>query len=320
MMVIDGNDVHRHGDFNLLIDAILQMYSRGCAGMERITLTQPTAEGDLADCLIQPGWMAGEAFGVKIANVFYRNQQRGLPTVMGGYLLFDGNNGSPLAYIDGVAETFLKTAANSAAASKALSNPDAEVLLMIGAGQLAPYLIKAHATARPIKTVLIKNRTRKTAEKLAASLALPGVTVEVVDEVAEAASRAHVISCATYASEPVLRGEWLSPGCHVDLVGGYRPDQREADDAVFRRAEGRCFVDTRATTVTVAGDVIEPLKSGAILNDRIVDLFEVMNGNRPGRTSVEQITAFKSGGGGHEDLAVALALFRAAGGKLSQRI
>jgi alanine dehydrogenase len=317
MLVLDSDDVYRLADRRLLIDALIAMYARGCEGRERLLMSQPTAAGDMADCLIQAGWMAGQAFGVKIANVFYQNHKRGLPTVLGGYLLFDGNTGAPAAFVDGLAETFVKTAANSAAASQLLSNPDSEVLLMIGAGQLAPFLIKAHAAARPIKTVLIHNRTRENAEKLAALLSPLGLTVRVVDDVAAAAAQAHIICCATYASQPVLHGDWLSPGCHVDLVGGYRPDQREADDAVFIRAGGRCFVDARETTVEIAGDVIDPLKSGAIVASKIVDLFEVASGQKPGRTKRDEITAFKSGGGGHEDLAVALALFKAAGGNLA---
>ena len=317
LTVMDAETVAALADPAELIDAILEMYRYGCAELDRLTLSQPTAGGDVADSLIQPGWMPGRALGVKIANVFYENPGRGLPTVMGGYLLFDGNTGAPLAYLDGVAETFVKTAANSGAASRLLSRPDSSTLLMLGAGRLAPHLIAAHIAARPITRVLIKNRTRATAERLAEQLQLPGVAIEVVDDTARAVGEADVISCATYANEPILRGEWLRPGCHVDLVGGYRPDQREADGAVVVAAGGVMFVDARETTVGVAGDLVGPMEEGVLRADGVIDLFELSSGAAEGRTAPTQITVFKSGGGGHEDLAVALALYLKSGGTLS---
>lgn len=316
MIFLDWNKVHQLADFRVLADAILDMFANGCECLDRMTLTQPTLAGTPADSLIQPGWMPGKALGVKIANVFYDNHARGLPTVMGSYMLFDGNTGRPLAYIDGLSETFIKTAANSAAASKVLSRPDSHSLLMIGAGKLAPYLIKAHAAVRPITKVTIANRTRANAETLAASLKLDGIEVVVADDVSAAAQQADIISCATYAAEPVLKGEWLRDGCHVDLVGGYRLDQREADDGVITRGGGRITVDARQTTVDIAGDVAHPLASGVLPRDGVADMFEVVQSKRPGRRTGDEITVFKSGGGGHEDLAVALCLYRQAGGVL----
>ena len=134
-------------------------------------------------------------------------------------------------------------------------------MLMMGAGELAPHLIKAHASIRPIRQVLIWNRSPEKAKVLAARLNRPGFKVEAVSDPAEAAFRADLVSCATYAAQPILKGEWLKAGTHVDLVGSYRPDLREADDDVVRRA-GRIFVDERSSTVGVSGDVIEPLDKG----------------------------------------------------------
>lgn len=316
MMYLDSDKVHEIADFRVLVDAILEMFAAGCECLERLTLSQPTLFGTSADSLIQPGWMPGKALGVKIANVFYDNNARGLPTVMGSYILFDGNTGRPLAYIDGLSETFIKTAANSAAASKVLSRRESQSLLMIGAGKLAPYLIKAHIAVRPITKVMISNRTRANAEALAASLKLDNIDVTVVDDVSQAAQEADIISCATYAAEPVLKGEWIRQGCHIDLVGGYRPDQREADDGVITRGGGRIFVDARQTTVEIAGDVIHPIASGALRHEGVADMFEVVQGRKPGRRAENEITVFKSGGGGHEDLAVALSLYRQSGGVL----
>lgn len=313
MKIIDWDGVHRLADYASLVEAIHAMYRSGCDAMDRMIMSQPTKDGDQGDFLMQPAWIRGKAFGIKLANVFPGNEARGKPSIMGTYLLFDGNTGEPLAMIDGTAETLVKTACNSAVASKLLARDGAEDMLMMGAGNLAPHLIGAHKASVPsLKRVMIWNRTKAKAEALASRLSRPGFLVEAVDDPAKAAGQADLVCCATYATEPILKGAWLKPGAHVDLVGGYRPDFRESDDEVIRRA-GRMYVDARFSTVEIAGDVIEAWKRGLIKKDDITDLFELAQGKRPGRTSSAEITVFKSGGGGHEDLATALMLYERAG-------
>ncbi len=312
MKIIDAADVFRLATFPALVDELLAMYRTGCDAMDRLLMSQPTADGDQGDFLMQPAWMRGKAFGIKIANVFPGNEARGKPSIFGSYLLFDGNTGEPLAYIDGTAETLVKTAANSAVATKLLARADASTMLMIGAGNLAPYLIAAHASVRPIRRVMIWNRTHEKAVALATRLAKPGFDVIAVKDAAAAAAEADVVSCATYAEEPVIRGDWAKPGAHVDLVGSYRPDLRESDDALIRRA-GRMYVDARFSTVEESGDLVAPLKSGLLKPEDISDLFELARGERSGRRSNGEITVFKSGGGGHEDLATATMLYRMSG-------
>jgi ornithine cyclodeaminase len=311
MRFIDWDEVHRLADYSSVVDAIARMYASGCDAMDRMIMCQPTADGDEGDFLMQPAWMRGKAFGIKIANVFPANERRGKPSILGVYVLFDGNTGEPLACIDGPAETMIKTACNSAVASRLLARAGAETMLMMGAGKLAPYLIAAHASVRPIRRVLVWNRTTEKARELAGRLSRPAFEVIAVRDPAGAAAEADLISCATYASEPILRGKWLKPGAHVDLVGSYRPDLRESDDDVIRRA-GRLFVDARFSTVEIAGDVTEPLKRDVLRAADITDLFELAQAKRPGRTSDREITVFKSGGGGHEDLATALMLYERA--------
>jgi alanine dehydrogenase len=318
MHFIDWDEVHRLADYPSVIDAIARMYASGCDAMDRMIMCQPTADGDEGDFLMQPAWMRGHAFGIKIANVFPANEKRGKPSILGVYVLFDGNTGELLACIDGPAETMIKTACNSAVASRLLARSNAETMLMMGAGKLAPYLIAAHASVRPIRRVLIWNRTAEKASALAARLSGPGLDVSAVADAAQAAAEADLISCATYAAEPILRGKWLKPGAHVDLVGSYRPDLRESDDAVVQRA-GRLYVDARFSTVEIAGDVTEPLKRGIIRSSEITDLFELAQGKRPGRGSDSDITVFKSGGGGHEDLATAVMLYERARGTGERR-
>lgn len=309
MRIIDSDEVHEHSNYPALVESLTQMYKKGCDAMDRMLMTQPTKDGAEGDCLMQPAWIRGEHFGIKLANVFTGNDAYGLPSIMGSYLLFDGNTGEPLAYIDGTSETLVKTASNSATASNLLANAGAEVLLMMGAGNLAPHLIKAHASVRPISEVFIWNRTPAKAQALAEELNGEGFAVSAVEDAGSAAARADIISCATFATEPILHGEWLNPGVHVDLVGSYRPDLRESDDECVRRA-GKMFVDARFSTVAISGDVIAPLQAGIISEQDITDLFEVASGAKPGRQSDDEITVFKSGGGGHEDLAAAQMLYK----------
>lgn len=310
MKVISWDDVHRFGDYAAVIDAIATMYRTGCDVIERLDMSQPTSHGEVADCLIQPAWMRARALGIKIANVFPKNPERhSLPSVVGLYVLFDGNTGEPLACIDGVAETFIKTACNSAVASQLLSREDSRTLLMMGAGKLAPYLIEAHRAVRPLERVLIWNRNFEKAQELAERMNRKAKGHEAVAERPAAIQAADIVCCATYAEQPILQGQWLKDGAHVDLVGGYRPDQREADDDVALRAK-RLYVDTRVTTVDVAGDAIDPIKKGLVQRDEVADLFEVAQGRAQGRRSATDITMFKSGGGGHEDLATALLIYQ----------
>jgi ornithine cyclodeaminase len=313
MRVIDYDEVHRIANWGVLVGALTDMYRNGVDALERTILTQPGPGGVENDCLIQTSWMRDRAFGLKIANVFPGNIALGKPSVVGLYVLFDGRTGEAKAAIDGVAETFFKTAANSAVASDLLARKDARTLLMMGAGRLAPYLVKAHASVRPISRVLIWNRTKANAEKLAASLTSAGLAAGVAEDPARAAAEADIVCCATYATEPILKGAWLKEGAHVDLVGGYTPQLREADGETVRRGGGRMFVDSRQSTVAVAGDLMGPLQEGVLTETAITDLFELASGRKPGRRSQSEITVFKSGGGGHEDLAAALALVARAG-------
>ena len=192
----------------------------------------------------------------------------------------------------------------SALASGYLSRPDCERLLMVGTGALAPYLILAHAAVRPICNVLIWGRSPDKAARLAKRLDRPDFRVAATDDLEAAARGAQVISCATLSEEPLIRGDWLQPGQHLDLVGAFRPDMRESDDAAIRRA--RVFVDTREGALAEAGDIVQPIKSGVLdPADVAGDLFDLTRGERAGRRFYDQITLFKSVGTALEDLAAA---------------
>jgi len=304
MRIISAAEVEVALDIDSLIERLRQAFRRDIVVPLRHHHTIETPEGDDANLLLMPAWQAGRHIGVKLVTVFPGNATRDLPAVMGAYLLLDGKTGSPLALIDGPVLTAKRTAAASALAASYLARSDSERLLMVGTGALAPQLILAHAAVRPICNVLIWGRSPDKAARLAENLNRGDFRVEATDDLEAAARGAHVISCATLSSEPLIQGAWLQPGQHLDLVGGYRPDMRETDDTAIRRA--RVFVDTRTGACTEAGDIVQPLESGLLAPEDIAaDLFELTRGARAGRRFYDQITLFKSVGSAIEDLAAA---------------
>jgi len=303
MRYISADDLTAKLEFPPLVEALRELFRRGVDEARAIHLSQPLTDGRRNDWLLLPAWQFDRHMGVKLVSVFADNEAKGLASVQGLYVLFDGSNGLPLAAIDGAAITLWKTAANSALAASYLAREDARTLLMVGAGALAPYLARAHCAVRPITEVTIWNRTAKNAERMAGALARSGLRVEVADDLAAAVARADIVSCATMASTPVIMGAWLRPGVHVDLVGAYRPEMREADDEAIRRA--RVFIDAWFTAGEHCGDICQPVAAGLLRKDDITDTFQLARGERPGRLRDDEITLFKSGGGGHEDLGTA---------------
>ncbi len=312
MRYISADELNAKLEFPPLVEALRELFRRGVDEAQAIHLHQPLAEGRRNDWLLLPAWQFGRHMGIKLVSVFAENEARGLASVQGLYVLFDGGSGLPLAVIDGAAITLWKTAANSALAATYLARQNARRLLMVGAGALAPYLARAHCAVRPITEVMIWNRTATNAVRMAAALARPGLTVEVVGDLASAVTRADIVSCATMATAPAIKGAWLSPGVHVDLVGGYRPDMREADDEAIRRA--RVFIDAWFTAADHCGDICQPVAAGLLKKDDITDTFQLARGERPGRLREDEITLFKSGGGGHEDLGTAQHILARVGG------
>jgi ornithine cyclodeaminase/alanine dehydrogenase-like protein (mu-crystallin family) len=312
MLWLDAEAVLHFGDFRRLVPAIQEMNRLGTDRVERMLLGETLKGGAQNDWLMLPAWQYGTCFGIKLASVFPGNAARNLASVQGAYLLFDGETGETLCGMDGAMLTLRKTAANSAAAADWLARKDAETLCMIGAGALAPHLVEAHCAVRPIRQVLWWNRSRPAVERAIAALAprLPKVALVAADDLHDAISFADIVSTATMATTPLVKGVWLRSGTHLDLVGGYRPDMREADDDCINFA-GRHHVDARFTTIEVAGDLTQPIASGALDPASIIDMEQVARGEKPKRISEDEITWFKSGGGGHEDLATAWAVYKA---------
>jgi ornithine cyclodeaminase/alanine dehydrogenase-like protein (mu-crystallin family) len=302
MRILGYSEVVAALDFPSLVEALRQMFRAGAETPVRHHHTIPLPGGADGTLLLMPAWQAGRHIGVKVVTVFPDNTAKQMPSVMGAYLLLDGATGRPQALMDGPALTLRRTAAASALAASYLARPDCQRLLMVGTGALASHLIEAHASVRPIVNVLVWGRNPEKAAKVAHRLNRRNLKVAATTDLANAVRGAHIICCATLSETPLIQGHWLPLGVHIDLVGGFRPQMREADDDCIRRA--RVFVDTRAGALTEAGDIVQPLRSGVLGEDDIAgDLFDLARGTRGGRRYHDQITLFKSVGTAVEDLA-----------------
>lgn len=313
MRVISAGEIDSFLDFPALIAAIDDALRADIVVPVRHHHTLARADGD-ATHLIMPAWGNGPGgfLGVKLVNVFPGNAARGLPSVLGSYVLMNGDTGAPLAIIDGTRLTLWRTAATSALAARYLAREDAATHLMVGAGALAPFFIRAHRSVRPISRTILWNKTRGNAEKLAEQLADDGVAVEVADDLDTAVGDADIISTATLSSVPLVRGERLKPGAHLDCVGAFTPTMRETDDECVRRA--RLFVDTRGGVLKEGGDFVQPIRDGVAAEERIeAELFDLARGKFHLHRRANDITFYKSTGGAVFDLATAALIARKSG-------
>ena len=304
MRIISASDVETALDYPTLVERLRNAFRTGATVPIRQSYALPSAGRPDATLFLMPAWVARRHIGVKIVTVVPDNPEHGLPTVMGAYMLLDGGDGRPLALLDGPSLTRRRTAATSALAAKYLARPDCERLLMVGTGALAPYMIQAHAAVRPIANVLVWGRNFDKAKRIASRLDRPDFKVQPTDALEPAVRGADIICCATTSEQPLVAGEWLPDGVHLDLVGGFTEDMRETDDEAVRR--GRVFVDDRDAALADAGDIIQPIQNGVISADDIAgDLAELTRGLRDGRRYYDQITLFKSVGTAGADLAAA---------------
>jgi ornithine cyclodeaminase/alanine dehydrogenase-like protein (mu-crystallin family) len=255
--------------------------------------------------LLMPVWQSERHTGVKLVTVAPRNPQLNLPTVHSIFMLFDSATGAPVCQMDGEELTLRRTAAASALASSYLSRPDSSRLLVVGTGSLAPYMAAAHCAVRPIRSVAVWGRSPDKAGDMAdllrRQLGDAGIAVTIAEDLETAARHADIISCATTSTVPLVHGQWVRPGAHIDLVGGFRPNMREADDALVGAAE--VFVDTYAGALAEAGDLLQPIEAGCLSREDIrAELADLCAGRHPGRTDASQVTLFKSVGTALEDL------------------
>lgn len=248
----------------------------------------------------------GRYMASKLITSFPGNLRDGrLPAVQALCVLFDGRNGQPVSILDGTELTYWRTAADSALGAKILAANNPSTLLIVGAGAMAPHLVRAHRAVRPsLSRVLIWNRSPERAVRLVSELRREGIEVHASEDLAAATQVADLICTCTRSTEPLIRGVNLKPGAHLDLVGGYTPNTREADDEAARRS--RVFVDCRDSAFDGVGDIAQPIANGAIReSDVLGDLYDLVGGQVKGRRTPLDITFFKNAGGGHLDLMTA---------------
>jgi ornithine cyclodeaminase len=305
MIEIGFDAVHRLAPVGALLGPLRRMFASAPPNLERAQHalshdSLPLSKDASRTLLLMPAWRPGGAIGVKIVTVFPDNARRGDPTVNAAYVLLSGDSGAPRAWIDGRALTLLRTAAVSALAADLLAPADPQVLLMVGTGAMSRYLIEAHLAVRRYGVVRVWGRDFGKAAAVSRDLAAKGIPVEVAADLQSAARAADVISCATLASQPLLHGAWLKAEVHIDLVGSFRPDMREADDECLR---GACVVVDSPTALEESGDLIEPLAHGVLEANAIATLGALAARGpapQPGARTV-----FKSVGVAAADLAVA---------------
>jgi ornithine cyclodeaminase len=268
-------------------------------------------DGESAILLVMPAWSGPEApvpyIGTKIVSVFFQNNTRNLPGVMGAYLLMDGRTGAPLAVMDGNRLTLWRTAGASALAARHMAAPKASHMLMVGAGALAPFLIKAHSSVRPLTDIAIWARRPAAAEAVVAKLAAEGIAARATTDLEGEARTADIISCATNATEPLIHGKWLKRDAHLDLIGAFTMGMREADAEALTRA--RVVVDSQKA-IREGGDVAIAIAEGSYSADKVAGtLADLCTGAIAGTAPGGGITLFKSVGVSLEDLAAAIAVW-----------
>lgn len=284
-------------------------FTEGEAVLDWIGLTDALASGhtlpkaEIGDTFLYRGkdtllsraaWIDGLGIAVKSATIFPDNPAKDMPMVNGGLNLYADGDGTLEAIVDFHLVTKWKTAGDSLLAARRLARPDSRNILIVGAGNQGRALHAAYSAAFPDATFTLWNRSPANAEKMAGEL--PNITV--VQDLETAVTEADIITSATMSTDPLIKGAWLRPGQHLDLIGAYRPDMREVDDEAIQRA--RVFVDSFDTTIGHIGEINIPLEAGTISRDHLIaDYYELDAFKRQG---ADDITLFKNGGGAHLDL------------------
>ena len=261
--------------------------------------------------LMRSAWIDGLGMAVKIATIFPDNAKQQLPSVQGNVLLYDDASGVPEAMVDFDLVTRFKTVGDSLLAASKLARPNSNRILLVGAGRIAATALSAYRVLWPQASFEIWNHRPESAQRLAAQFAVDGVStvvtavtaVTAVTDLAQAVQKADIICAATLSQTPIIEGRWLQAGQHIDLIGAYRADMREADDAVMQR--GDLYVDSRDTTIEHIGELLIPIASSVIDQHSVkADFYDLASGDFV-RESDEAITVFKNGGGAHLDLMTA---------------
>lgn len=246
---------------------------------------------------------------MKQVTVAPANANRNKPSIFAQYILSDSKTGEPLAMMNATELTARRTACTSALASSYLCREDAENLLIVGGGSVAKHLVQAYLAVRNIKKICVWMRNSAKMEEFVTGLKSQGIHAETVTNLEESARKADLISCATLSKTPIIKGDWIKPGTHLDLIGSHKPHSRETDDDAIRKSS--IFVDSREGALHETGELALPIAAGIITaGDVKADIVELVKGIHRGRTSSEEVTLFKSAGLAIEDLAAALLVYK----------
>jgi ornithine cyclodeaminase len=303
MLIIDTQKTRALLPFEQLVPALAQAFEEEVQVPLRHNHAIHPDSAAPGCMLLMPAWNNQGFLGIKTVTIYPENTAAGLPGLHSTYMLHSATTGAPLALIDGNEITSRRTAAASALAARYLSREDSRSLLVVGAGRVASLLPYAYRVTRPIQRVAVWDINPTQAARLVDQLQADGFDAQVADDLAQACAQADIVTCATLSTTPLILREWLKPGTHLDLIGGFTPQMRESDDACFDGTE--VFIDTDEAPMK-AGDLLSPLQSGVLRRTDIrADLAALCRGLHPGRINDAHITVFKAVGTALEDLAAA---------------
>lgn len=308
MLIIPDTEIARLLDYKKLIEALREVFQSEYTMPLRHHHFYKTPEGDENTLILMPVWNS-QYMGLKQVTVAPANAMKDRPSIFAQYILSDSITGEPLAMMNATEITARRTACTSALAASYLCREDAEHLLIVGGGKVAQHLAQAHMAVGEFKKVSVWMRNLTKMEVFVGNLKDQGIPAEAVIDLEKSARQADLISCATPTKTPIIKGEWVKPGTHLDLMGSYKPDTRETDDDAIRKSS--IFVDSRAGALHESGELALPIAAGIITQKDVkADIVELIKGIHPGRTSSEEITLFKSAGLAIEDLAAALLVYK----------
>lgn len=308
MLIIPEEKISEYLEHKKLIEALREIFQSDYTMPVRHHHFYKTPEGNDNTLILMPVWN-NEYMGMKQVTVAPANANHNMPSIFAQYILSNSKTGEPLAMMNAAELTSRRTACTSALASSYLCREDAENLLIVGGGKVAEHLVQAHLAVRNFKKVSVWMRNNSKMEEFVAGLKNKGILAETVTNLEESARNADLISCATLSKTPIIKGDWIKPGTHLDMIGSHKPDTRETDNDAIRKSS--IFVDSRDGALHETGELALPISEG-IISERDVkaDIVELIKGIHPGRTSIEEITLFKSAGLAIEDLAAALLVYK----------
>ncbi|WP_192346249.1 ornithine cyclodeaminase family protein [Algoriphagus sp. Y33] len=308
MLIIPEEKISGYLDYTELIGALREIFQSDYTMPLRHHHFYKTPQGDDNTLILMPVWNS-EYMGMKQVTVAPANTKGNIPSIFAQYILSDSKTGQPLAIMNATELTARRTACTSALAASYLCRKDAENLLVIGGGSVAKHLVQAHLAVRKFKKISVWMRNTAKMKEFVTSLNIQGIHTEAVTNLEESVGHADLISCATLSKTPIIKGKWIQPGTHLDMIGSHKPTTRETDNDAIRKSS--IFVDSREGALHETGELALPIADGIITEKDVkADIVELIKGIHPGRTSREEITLFKSAGLAIEDLAAALLVYK----------